>query len=275
MPPRTLPPSSSSSSPLTNGNAHVDTELSGRSAHDCSTMSSKQPQSKPAPNPDSNGHLTSAPQVAPMSDPSPQNMVHGVGNYDSGGSMMTSSNYWSNGMNHPYGYSSLPPLLSPPPSMNGMMGMGMGLGGANMGLGLGFGGSNYGYGYGGNGPLHSINQFLFSFQSIVFSMGQAMQIIGMNTKHLHQLYQQIMNMLDQTLAIIEEVKRMEEGKENKQLSPEEIKRRRRLKAIRWSIMIGITYLGSKAILKWFQRRRVYQSRRLALMQQQYGGDHRV
>ncbi len=67
-------------------------------------------------------------------------------------------------------------------------GMGYGLGGMGMGMGMGLGGyggygmspySSYGLGTGmmmGGGPLQGLNQFLFSFQTVVFSLGQAMQV---------------------------------------------------------------------------------------------------
>lgn len=191
-----------------------------------------------------NGPLTSFHPNSAMQDP--VSMGYGYN--------MTNP-YWSN--MSPYGYSAAP--------LGGMMGMG-----GNYGYGYGFGAGGGGGGGGILGPLSSINQFLFSFQSVIFSVGQAIQIVGMNTQQLHHLYEQIMGMFDHTLAIIHEVRTLEE-QESKTLSPDQIKKRRRLKAIRWSIMFGITYAGYNVIVKWFQRRRDYQRRRLALLQQQQHG----
>lgn len=67
------------------------------------------------------------------------------------------------------------------------MGMGMGYGFGGMGMGMGYGGyggfgmspySSYGMGMGMGmgGPLQGLNQFLFGFQSVIFSLGQAMQV---------------------------------------------------------------------------------------------------
>lgn len=173
------------------------------------------------------------------------------------GSTMGSSPWSSSMMMNPYGYS--------PSSTTPMMGGGfMGYGG-NYGYGYGFGGGGGHY-----GPLSSLNQFLFSFQSVIFSVGQAVQIVGMNTQQLHHLYEQIMAMFDQALATIHELQTLQD-RENEKLSLEQMKRKRRLKAIRWSIMLGITFAGYNVIRQWFQRRRDYQRRRrLALLPHHYG-----
>jgi len=144
----------------------------------------------------------------------------------------------------------------------GMGGMGMGMGG--MGMGMGMGGMNMmggmgGYGMGQGGHMSSLSQYLFSFQSIIFSLGQAMQIVTMNTHQLHQLYDQIMVMLDQALKYLDELKHLESLQTHLQKPPteEQIKKRRRLKAIRWSIMFGISYAGYKFVLKWYRKRKEY------------------
>ena len=57
---------------------------------------------------------------------------------------------------------------------------GMGVYGSPYGMGgLGYGGMGMGMlGYGGaaGGPLSGLNKFLFGFQNVVFSLGQAMQV---------------------------------------------------------------------------------------------------
>ena len=69
--------------------------------------------------------------------------------------------------------------------------------GGNVG-GIGMGGMGMGgYGYGSpmlgsplmgiGGPLNSLNQFLFSIQNVIFSLSQAVQIVGMNAQGLQQL----------------------------------------------------------------------------------------
>jgi len=145
----------------------------------------------------------------------------------------------------------------------GGMGMGMGMGMSpysSYGMGMAGMGLGMGMGMGGTGPLNGLNQLLFSFQTIVFSLGQAMQVLGMNTQALHQLYNQAMSMLDQVLATIHELKTLENS-QNDRLSEEDQKRRRRLKALRWSIMLGFSYAGYSFFYKWLKRRREYKLRR--------------
>jgi hypothetical protein len=214
------------------------------------------PSSQEIPSDQRSNHTTAAPN-----DPlrSYQPATPTMQDYTPMGFGSMASTPWSTMMS-PYGYSSPSPMM-----MGGFMG-------------LGGGGGNYGYGYnaygGGGGPqpagpLFTLNQFLFSFQSVIFSIGQAVQIVGMNTQQLHHLYEQIMGMLDQALAMIHELQTLEDRRGNVTLSPEQVKRRRRLKAIRWGILLGILSAGYNVIQKWFQRRRDYQRKRLALMQQ-YG-----
>ena len=142
--------------------------------------------------------------------------------------------------------------------MGGMGGYGMGLGGP-MNMNMNMMGGGYGMGQGGN--ISSLSQYLFSFQSIIFSLGQAMQIVTMNTQQLHQLYDQIIVMFDQALKYLDELKHLEsvQGHMNihQPLTEEQIKKRRRLKAIRWTIMFGISYAGYKLVLKWYRKRREY------------------
>lgn len=78
----------------------------------------------------------------------------------------------------------------------------------------------------------------------------------MNTQALHQLYNQAIAMFDQALSAIHELKTLE-ANDNVQLSDEEKKKRRRLKAIRWSIVFGISYAGYSFIRKWLRKRKQY------------------
>jgi hypothetical protein len=152
-------------------------------------------------------------------------------------------------------------------NINPMMGLG---GGYSMGSPMGgFGYSPYmgGMGLSGigmpimGGALSNINQLLFSFQSVIFSLGQAMQILGMNTQALHQLYDQAVSMIDQILGLVNELKSLE-GKDETKLTQEEQKRRRRLKALRWGIVLSISYAGYSMVYKWLKRRRDWKKRRL-------------
>ena len=169
------------------------------------------------------------------------------------------------------GDSIVPAESSPSPmgSYGGMGGMGMGgmgMGGMGMmggmgGYGMGMGGMGMGMMGGmGMGPIFTLNQYLFGFQSLIFSLGQAINIVGMNTQALHHLYDQIMGMLDQGLTLLQDLKTLEK-KEIQSLSEEEQMRRRRLKALRWSIMLGISYVAYSSVSKWLRRRKEYRRRK--------------
>jgi hypothetical protein len=68
-------------------------------------------------------------------------------------------------------------------------------------------------------------------------------------------------MIDQILGLVNELKTLEE-KDETRLTEEEQKRRRRLKALRWGIVISISYAGYSMVYKWFKRRRDLKKRRL-------------
>ena len=156
-------------------------------------------------------------------------------------------------------------------SYNSLGGMGMG------GLGMGMMGMNpmmmgmYGGGMGmygmGNQWVMSLNQFLFGIQSVVFSLGQAMQIVGMNAQQLKHMYESVKGMVESAIcklnnmSVIEETFGVngdearrwmlgnEEDEHQRPLTQNQIIRRRRLAAIRWSMTLGISYLLYKSIRK--------------------------
>ena len=124
-------------------------------------------------------------------------------------------------------------------------------------------GPSMGYGMNmGFGPLSTINQYLFSFQSFIFAIGQAVQIVGMNTHQLHQLYDQLTAMVDQGLHYINEMKTLSiQEVATKNLSDEERRRRRRLKAIRWGLLFSASYASFWTILKWYKKRRDFKRKK--------------
>lgn len=129
----------------------------------------------------------------------------------------------------------------------------LGVGGLGMG-GLGMGG--YGYGnpmlgsplMGIGGPLNSLNQFLFSIQNVIFSLSQAVQIVGMNAQGLQQLLESGTAMFDHIIASLHELVEPQRAE-----SPEERKRRRRIRALRWAVITAITYAGYKLLRSLRQR----------------------
>lgn len=125
-----------------------------------------------------------------------------------------------------------------------------------------YGYPSMGYGMNSIGPLSTINQYLFSFQSFIFAIGQAVQIVGMNTHQLHQLYDQLTAMADQALLYIHEMKTLSiQEVATKNLSDEERRRRRRLKAIRWGLLFSASYASFWTILKWYKKRKDFKKRK--------------
>lgn len=132
-------------------------------------------------------------------------------------------------------------------------GMGMGMYGAGGGFGGGMGGmmgSPYSYGMPPmmGGPLSGLNQFLFGIQNVLSSLGQAVQIVGMNTQAVQQLLEAATAMFDHAVASWTEMRSIEAAES--EFESEEIKkRRRRLRALRWAMVTAITYAGYK-VIRW-------------------------
>jgi hypothetical protein len=134
--------------------------------------------------------------------------------------------------------------------MYGGGGMGMGMGGMGM-SGMGMMGSPYGMSpmMGGmGGPLSNLNQFLFGVQNVLSSLGQAVQIVGMNTEAVNQLLEAATGMFDHAVATWSEMRAIEAAASEFE-SEEHKKRRRRLRALRWAMVTAATYAGYKCI-KW-------------------------
>lgn len=150
------------------------------------------------------------------------------------------------------------PILNPYNSQSLSSGAYGGYGGSMYGGGM-YGGSMYGGLYGGmtsphSGPLSGLNQFLFSIQSVVFSLGQAVQIVGMNTQALQQILEKASAMLEQAMKSYCQMRVLEQASRESE-SPEDTKRRRRLRAMRWAMMVAAGYSGYKLIRLAFGRRR--------------------
>lgn len=148
----------------------------------------------------------------------------------------------------------------------GMYGGGM-YGGGMYGGGMYGGGMNSMYGgYGGGmmspygmmsaGPLSGLNQLLFSVQSVIFSLSQAVNIIGMNTQGLRQLMESVAGMFDHAVETWQEMQSLEQMARQYE-TEEDRKRRARLRAMRMALVAGISYLGYRLV------------RRLLFPQQRY------
>jgi hypothetical protein len=132
--------------------------------------------------------------------------------------------------------------------MYGVGGGGMYGGGSGMMLGGMYGGAA------GGGPLSGLNQALYGFQSLILSLGQAVQIVGMNTAALQQLLESTCKMVDHAIHVYRDMRALEIASQHSEL-PEDKKRRRRLRALRWCIMLSVSYAGYKIIRMAFFRKK--------------------
>ena len=157
--------------------------------------------------------------------------------------------------------------------MPGMMGMGGMMGGYGM---MGMGGMM------GSQYFFSLNQFLFGVQSVIFSLGQAVQIVGMNAQQIKGVVASIRGMVENAMGSVREwsgleweevvegvlgekrgdgAKRWMLGEENanvsegreqgidvdQPLTENEIIRRRRLAALRWTMTLTISYAAYRSV----------------------------
>ena len=102
------------------------------------------------------------------------------------------------------------------------------------------------------GPLSNLNQFLFGVQSVIFSLGQAVQIIGMNTQALKQLFDSVSSMVDHAISSWNEMRRLEAAAHMEE-SEEAKKERRRLRTIRLCIVSAASYLTYRIVRRLLRR----------------------
>jgi hypothetical protein len=141
----------------------------------------------------------------------------------------------------------------------GMMGGGLG-GGMMSPYGGGMYGSPFGMPspmMGGMGPFSGVYQVLFGIQNVVFSVTQAVQLMGTNQHALQQAFDSLTGMIDHAIATFYELRALEATQTAKD-TEEQKSRRRRLKALRWAFVTGTSYLLYKIIrrLTTSRRRRI-------------------
>ena len=142
---------------------------------------------------------------------------------------------------------------------NGGLGAGMGMmGGGMLGMGGMYGGmygSPYGMGMGfGMGPLNTLNQFLMGVQTAIYSLNSAVQVIGMNKQALHQLLDAASSMVEHALATWHEMRALEAIAKDQETEEQKM-RRRRLKALRWAMVVAATYAAWRVIRSAFSSRK--------------------
>jgi hypothetical protein len=108
---------------------------------------------------------------------------------------------------------------------------------------------------------------LFSVQTVVFSLGQAVQIIGMNTQAIKALMESLTGMLDHAVATVRELhtsmmEQQQQQQGRRPLTDEQRKRQRRLRVLRWTMATALSYAVYKLI------RRLSSGRRHAPIHQQ-------
>jgi hypothetical protein len=160
--------------------------------------------------------------------------------------------------------------------MGGGMGYGMGgmMGGGMGGMGMMGGGMSPMMGGGMSpmmGSISNLNQFLYGIQTVVFSLSQAVQLLGMNQEALQQAFDSLTSMMDKGVATFHELRALE-AMQNEQETEEQKKRRQRLKTIRWALMMGGSYVVYKLIRRITSRRKrvTYTGNNSAPMSAGYG-----
>lgn len=106
----------------------------------------------------------------------------------------------------------------------------------------------------GGGPLSGFYQTLFGIQNVVFSLGQAIQLLGMNQQGMQQAFDSLTSMVDHAIATFQEMRALE-ATENAKETEEQKRRRLRLKAVRWALVMGTSWLVYKIIRQITSKRR--------------------
>ena len=123
-----------------------------------------------------------------------------------------------------------------------------------------YGGGMYGSPYYGGpmmtmgGPFSGVYQVLFGVQNVVFSLTQAVQLMGTNQHALQQAFDSLTGMMDHAIATFHELRALE-AMEVANETKEQQRRRRRLKALRWALMMSASWLVYKIIRRLTTRRR--------------------
>lgn len=96
----------------------------------------------------------------------------------------------------------------------------------------------------GGGPFSGIYQILFGVQNVIFSLTQAVQLVGTNQQALQHALDSVTKMVDSAISTFAELRALEA---QKTYTPEEQRRRKRLQALRWALVMGGSWLVYKII----------------------------
>ncbi len=124
-----------------------------------------------------------------------------------------------------------------------------------------YSGTMYGSPYYGSGPMmmmggpfSGIYQVLFGVQNVVFSLTQAVQLLGTNQHAIQQAFDSLTAMMDHALATFQELRALEAVSTERE-TEEQKRRRQRLRTLRWAFMMGSSWLLYKLIRRLTSRRR--------------------
>ncbi|KAL3945322.1 MAG: hypothetical protein SGBAC_000598 [Bacillariaceae sp.] len=104
------------------------------------------------------------------------------------------------------------------------------------------------------GPFSGLNQFLYGIQTVVFSLSQAVQLLGTNQQVLQQSFESLTSIIEHVVATFHELRALE-AMQNEKETEQQKKRRQRLKTIRWALMVGGSYVVYKIMRRIMSKRK--------------------
>ncbi len=121
--------------------------------------------------------------------------------------------------------------------------------------------------------LSGLNQVVFNIQNIIFSISQAVQIVGANQQALQHAWESLNQMVDHAVATFHEMRALEAIERDCE-SEEERNRRKRLKALRYAFVFGGSWLAYKLIRNLlFRKRSLLQRQRPESTSTMFGSNH--
>ena len=107
--------------------------------------------------------------------------------------------------------------------------------------------------------LSGLNQMVFNIQNIIFSISQAIHVVGANQQSLQHTWESLNQMVDHAVLTFHEMRALESIEQECE-SEEERNRRKRLKALRYAFVFGGSCLAYKLIRHLLFRKRSLQHR---------------
>ena len=102
--------------------------------------------------------------------------------------------------------------------------------------------------------LSGLNQIVFNIQNIIFSISQAIHVIGANQQALQHAWESLNQMVDHAVATFHEMRALETIQRESE-SEEERNKRKKLKALRYAFVFGGSWLAYKLIRNLLFRKR--------------------